>query len=82
MPSYPDKRSRYRHVSPIDMPTPNQHWSNPVQYTSKTEPAKSSDIRPRDAFRVASAPKPPEPEPIPEPVQTFNTVPDESTWEL
>lgn len=82
MPNYTDNRIRYKYASPADMPAGNARWDNPLKREPRCEPAIASSTRPRDAFRVSSAPKPLEPEPMPEPIQIGEPIPEESTWEL
>jgi len=84
MPEYPDRRARYRGVNPADVPAGTPRFDNPKKYDGLVRhvPAIRSGA-PSQAFRVTTAPKPPEP--TPEPVQQapfVEPIPEQGDWEL
>lgn len=76
MPDYPDRRHLYKSLNPQDFAPGTPKFNNPKKYDSVvySRPAKRASP-PRDAFRVTTAPKPPEPPPPP-PQPYVEPIPD------
>ena len=79
---YPDNRGKFRGVAPWEVGAATPKFDNPKKYDGvvRQTPAIRSGI-PRDAFRVASAPKPPD-EIIVSPAPLEESVPDADSWDL
>ena len=74
--SYEDKRARYKGMSPADFVPGTPKHDNPVKVEPKAPVRAFRDgTAPRDKFRVATAPPPPEPPPVPEPPPYVEPVP-------
>ena len=80
---YPDNRHKFRGIAPWEVGAATPKFDNPKKYDGVVRqiPAIRATTPPRDAFRVTSAPKPPE-EIIAPPVQTEESVPNADSWDL
>ena len=79
--NYPDNRHKFTNTPPWEVPSAFPRFDNPQKFTARRDPIVPSSTRPRDAFRITSAPKPPEPEPPPT-APYVEPVPKQQDWEL
>ena len=83
MPEYPERRNRYKSLNPQDFAPGTPKFDNPKKYEGVvySRPAKRNQTPPSKAFRVTTAPKPPES--MPEPPKPYvEPIPPMQDWQV